>query len=329
MPPETVANPNGAACQNSEFIFLGTGTSGSVPNIFCLTAEKPTCQVCQAAIRLEPSRDVNDSIPVFNKNKRRNTSGVYRYMHSDGRMRNILIDVGKTFYESALTWFVHHRLRRIDAVLLTHGHADAMMGMDDLRHWTIGGASYSVQDYVDVYCNRRTMDVVQSAFPYICDTGKATGGGEVPSTKFHILDDMANGVQTFRIEELEVTAFDVEHGKDTDGSPFMSLGFKIGDFVYISDANRIPSSAKRLIEGSTQTLVIDALHYTGHASHFSIEQSIVESLDIVRRGGTCFFTGFSHRVDHDKLEDELKNDNRLQSAGIRILPAYDGLKITL
>ena len=114
-----------------EFVFLGTGTSGCVPEIACLLPETPTCKVCLNAIKQIPNalNTKNGVAPtLFTKDRRRNTSGLLRIPHNDGRIRNIVIDCGKTFYESALTWFVQYGYQRIDAVILTHGHADAMMG---------------------------------------------------------------------------------------------------------------------------------------------------------------------------------------------------------
>jgi phosphoribosyl 1,2-cyclic phosphodiesterase len=109
-----------------DFIFAGTGTSGRIPEITCLTATSPDCRVCISGL------------DATSKNRRRNTSGFLRYLHSDGSVRNILIDCGKSFYESALHICVKHKIRKIDAVLLTHGHVDAILGIDDLRQWTHG-----------------------------------------------------------------------------------------------------------------------------------------------------------------------------------------------
>ncbi|KND00411.1 uncharacterized protein SPPG_04734 [Spizellomyces punctatus DAOM BR117] len=324
---------NGTPPNIKELIFLGTGTSGNVPNIYCLTKDVPDCKVCIAAMDVKPSdgpkiNGVISPTPIFNKNKRRTTSAVVRYMHSDGRMRTILIDCGKNFYESALTWFVHYRLRRIDAVLLTHGHADAMLGMDDLRQWTIGGAAFSVQDHIDVYCNEQTMSVVQGAFPYLVDKGKATGGGDVPSLNFRIMETTSEGYKRFMIEELEVIPVEVDHGKYSDGQPFKCLGFRFGDVTYVSDASGLPPHAKELIRGS-KVLVMDSLHYGSHASHFSIPEAVEQCASLIKPGGRVFLTGFSHRVDHDTLAEELRQNEDLKKAGVKAEPAYDGLKVVI
>jgi phosphoribosyl 1,2-cyclic phosphodiesterase len=120
-----------------EFIFLGTGTSGSLPNVSCLTAPEgqPPCKTCLSTLN-----------PEGKKNIRRNTSGVLRIEGRDGKtkyvlqpqsmpdaqmcistapyLRTIVIDVGKNFQAAAVEWFPKYGLRRIDAVLITHAHAD-------------------------------------------------------------------------------------------------------------------------------------------------------------------------------------------------------------
>ncbi|KAL2913249.1 hypothetical protein HK105_207251 [Polyrhizophydium stewartii] len=314
-----------------EFVFLGTGTSGSVPNIHCLIRDPPTCEVCMAAIKAEPPSGTQPlQLPRFSKNRRRNTSGLVRFMHSDGRMRNVLIDCGKTFYESALTWFVEYGFQRIDAVLLTHGHADAIMGkrIDDLRQWTIGPRHHRIQDVVNVYLDQSTMEVVRRAFPYAVDTNKATGSGEVPMIKFHVISADQQGPMPFIIEdELVVTPFEVEHGK-AGSKPYMSLGFRFEDLSYVSDANAFPLTAARIVKGS-KYLIVDALHPEPHSSHFSFSQAIQECLYALPKGGHGFFTGLSHNVLHDDLNKYLAADERIRTAGITVEVGYDGQRIPI
>ena len=135
--------PMPSACQQKQtpqfdLTFMGTGTSGSVPNVSCLTAP-PGAEPCHTCL--------STRTPEGKKNIRRNTSAVVRIDGADGRkvyaanfgsciapvlrliimylhLRTILIDAGKNFQAAALEWFPKYGLRRIDAVLLTHGHAD-------------------------------------------------------------------------------------------------------------------------------------------------------------------------------------------------------------
>ena len=147
---------------------MGSGTSGCVPNISCLIETPIQCTVCPSSL-----------LPQ-SKNFRRNTSAVITTEHKDGRRRNFVLDCGKTFYESALAQFVKHKLQLIDAVILTHGHADAILGLDDLRQWTlVGKRSPALQNTVHIYLDVPTMEVVGRCFPYMVDTSKATGSGVV------------------------------------------------------------------------------------------------------------------------------------------------------
>ncbi|KAG8722383.1 hypothetical protein FRC08_002864 [Ceratobasidium sp. 394] len=181
-----------------EFIFHGTGTSSSVPNISCLTADPITCETCGSTLT-----------PQGQKNKRRNTGGILRILR-DGEQpeRVIVIDVGKTFLSAAHDLFPRYGLRRIDAVLLTHPHADAMNGLDDLRGWTLNG---NIQDHIDIYVSAFTFKEVQRSFPYLVAKEFATGGGDIPEFRWHIIKEN----EPFRIEgvDFDITPIAVHHGR--------------------------------------------------------------------------------------------------------------------
>lgn len=98
----------------------------------------------------------------------------------------VVIDAGKNFQAAALEWFPKYQLRRIDALLITHAHADAMNGLDDLRGWTLRSA---IQDHIDVYVSQDTFTEVQRSFPYLVAKEFASGGGDVPEFKWHIISD--------------------------------------------------------------------------------------------------------------------------------------------
>lgn len=125
-------------------LFLGTGTSGQVPTIHCLTEVPMTCKTCSQA--MEPG----------NRNRRGCTS-IAITGQKLGSKRTFIIDCGKTFYSQALSLFKEHGLRKIDGVILTHGHADAMLGLDDLRAWTMNSV---IQDTMHVYLTQECMDVL-------------------------------------------------------------------------------------------------------------------------------------------------------------------------
>jgi len=119
-----------------------------------------------------------------------------------------VIDCGKNFQAAALEWFPKYGLRKIDALLITHAHADAMNGLDDLRGWTL---HQRIQDHIDVYVSRATFKEVQRSFPYLVRKDFATGGGAVPEFNWHIIEDKV----PFEIGEtgVYITPFAVHHGR--------------------------------------------------------------------------------------------------------------------
>ncbi|KAI9344667.1 beta-lactamase-like protein [Obelidium mucronatum] len=348
-PSGKVAEKTMSKASDREFIFLGTGTSSAVPNISCLTRQPISCNVClKAATWTPPSASLEaakrsgvgivQTPPSFNKNKRNNTSGVYRYRHSDGRIRNILIDVGKTFYTAALQWFPFYGITQIDAVFITHGHADAVMGLDDLRQWTLKSDTQPergpIQESIPIYLNKEAMAVIAGAFPYLVDRSRATGGGQIAALDFHVFDGEQSGevvefteegYSVLNIEELRVIPFEVEHGT-VKGQPYYCLGFKLPGITYISDANRIPDRAKQLIKDS-QVLVLDALRELTHPSHLSFNEAVELGLELKPK--QLFFTDFCHDMEHEEMETRLKTHKELLDAQIKAAPAFDGLVVSL
>ncbi|KAI8390303.1 beta-lactamase-like protein [Blakeslea trispora] len=293
-----------------EIVFLGTGTSSSVPSINCLTHPTQSCKVC-----------LSTQTPSGRKNNRRNTSMVVRFRNhndpKDARLRNVLIDCGKTFYNSAIEILPKYGIRELDGVIITHGHADACYGMDDLRGWTLGGV---VQSHIDVYLAPETMEVVSRTFPFLVDSSMATGGGEVADFKYHVFDPSTS----FTIQGLEFTPLSVHHGKYmTTNAPYLCYGFYFDGVSYISDTNYIPPETMAIMQGRSRIFVVDCLRLTQpHASHFSLDQSN-EAAEQVGAFKT-YYVGFTHRVDHYELEKNLKEQKEF-----RVAPAYDGLVVGL
>lgn len=279
----------------SEIVFLGTGTSEGVPRVSCLTREPVTCKVCPSA--MQPG----------SKNRRRNTSLLVRYAHPDGRTRNIVVDIGKFFWHSALEWFPGYRVPSIDAIVLTHSHADAVGGMDDLRDWT-----NNVSEAIPIHLRQADLDVLARMFFYLVDTDQQTGGGGVAKLRFELVDEAP-----FDVSGLKFTPLPVEHGEH-----MTTFGYRIGDVSYVSDASMIPESTARLIEGS-DILVLDALRARPHRSHFNFEQAIEQAKRF--RARKTYFVDMTHDVDHDETNTELA---RLASTdGLDVQLAHDGLCI--
>jgi len=188
--------PSPSSIWLNRLLFLGSGTSGQVPAIHCLS-EQPdiTCAACRDAYQYgkqSKNRRGCCSVAVMGGGKRmtrkRTTNGTATNGHQTSSSSAhgqddeevyyededmIIIDAGATFYGACVDYFRPNNIpRRIAGVLLTHGHADAVLGLDNLRAWTMGGV---LQEQVDVYLTEETMKVVAGAFPYLIDMSKATG----------------------------------------------------------------------------------------------------------------------------------------------------------
>ncbi|XP_031474903.1 putative hydrolase C777.06c isoform X2 [Nymphaea colorata] len=245
----------------SEIIFIGTGTSEGIPRVSCLTDPLKTCPVCSKA--MEPN----------NKNRRLNTSILIRYSNSSGN-RNILIDVGKFFYHSALRWFPQFGLRNIDAVIITHSHADAIGGLDDLRDWT-----NNVHACIPIYVAKRDFEVMKKTHYYLVDTSVIIPGAAVSELQFNIINE-----EPFIVHDLKVTPLPVWHGKG-----YRSLGFRFGNICYISDVSEIPEETYLLLK-DCEILIMDALRPDrSSATHFGLPRALDEVRRIQPR--RTFFTG--------------------------------------
>lgn len=245
--------------------FLGTGTSHGVPMIGC---ECPTCRSTDPRDnRLRPS--------VF--------------VEVGGT--RLLIDAGPDLRLQAL----RAPLLRIDAVLFTHGHADHVFGIDELRRY-----NHMQRAPMPCYGDARTLAEIRKTFSYVFDPGAPKGGG-VPDLELHTIDG------PFRIGEAAIQPVPVWHGE----RPL--LGFRIGSFAYLTDCSRIDDAAWPLLEG-LEVVVLDALRDRPHPTHFTL----AEAAEAARRIGArqAYFTHMCHDLPHEATNARLP-------AGMSL--AYDGL----
>lgn len=250
--------------------FLGSGTSFGVPVIGC------GCPVCA-------SPDPRD--------KRYRASIL---IESGGT--SIAIDAGPEFRLQAL----RARITRLDALLLTHAHADHVGGLDDVRPLT--------RDIVlPVYGNEATLAETRERFGYIFRETQA-GGGK-PRVDLRAVDGAAVSVG-----ELEILPIPVFHGA------IPILGWRTGDFAYITDCSALPETSVALLKG-VKTLVINGLRREPHSTHFSLGQAI----DAARRVGArrTYLTHMNHESTHARLEEYCRE----LGADVGAMPAYDGLEI--
>lgn len=192
---------------------------------------------------------------------------------------------------------------RLDAVWLTHPHADHLHGLDDLRIFTVR----SGRD-LPLHVARAHMDDVRSRFAYVFDGVEAPVGTSKPRLRLEPFD--APDAVDLPIGRVRPVA--VPHGSMT------VYGLRIGSLGYVTDCKRLPEAALEVLEG-VDTLVLSALWWGDpHPTHFNIEEAISAARAVGAR--RTYLTHLTHRVGHADLEMRLPPDVR---------PAYDGLAVDL
>ena len=207
--------------------------------------------------------------------------------------RHILVDTSTDLRQQA----IRHGLPRIDAVLYTHPHADHVHGIDDLR-----GFHFIHKEIVPCFGSRETMTALTRNFPYIFKGMESEG--YAPLLEAHVVS------QPFPLFGKTIIPIPLDHGASK------ATGYRIDNFAYLSDCSSIPASSRQLLDG-LEILVIDALRYTPHITHFNIDAALraVEELKPSR----AIFTHLTHEVsctDEDRLP-----------GGVEL--AYDGMELIM
>ncbi|MDR2293191.1 MAG: MBL fold metallo-hydrolase [Prevotellaceae bacterium] len=207
--------------------------------------------------------------------------------------RKILIDAGPDFRQQMLS----AGITNLDAILITHAHFDHIGGLDDVR-----ALNYIRQKAVDIYVETRVQKALSRIFYYAFDTIKYPG---VPEFTFHKINE-----NSFNVVNVKITPVRAYHRR------LPVLGFKIDNFCYITDANRIaPKELKKM--QYTDTVVINALRREKHLSHFCLSEAL-EIIDKIKPR-QAYLTHISHQLDlHSGLEKELPEN---------VFVAFDGLSI--
>lgn len=251
--------------------FLGTGTSNGVPIIGC------DCPVCT-------SPDPRD--------KRNRTSAV---IHDDDG-RTYLIDTATELRIQALAVGLKH----VDAILMTHAHADHTGGFDDLRRF-----NEIQQQHLPVYANPETAAVLRERYAYTFEDFFPFYGGK-PDLIMH---EVTGPFTPFPPDGREIVPIPVLHGR------LPITGYRLGELAYVTDAKAIPDSSLDLLRG-LDTLVLNGLRATPHPTHISIPEAVDIIQDLAPR--QAYLVHLSHDISHAEASE-------LLPPGIEI--AYDGLTV--
>lgn len=189
-------------------------------------------------------------------------------------------------------------LERVDGVLFTHAHADHIFGLDDLRIFNF----HQRQD-IPCYGSPRTLDALERTFSYVFEEGQL-GGGK-PRLELVPIDG------PFEAAGVEIQPVPVLHGA------LEVTAFRIGSFAYVTDCSEIPAPSRELLVG-VEVLILGALRYHPHPTHFSIPEAIEAARGLGAR--RTIFTHLAHEVDYARPEVDLPPGMEL---------GYDGLVLEL
>jgi phosphoribosyl 1,2-cyclic phosphate phosphodiesterase len=249
-----------------DVIVLGSGTSHGVPMIGC------DCAVCTS----DDPRDHRTRPSIFVRH-----AGVH-----------LLVDTSPELRIQCLACNV----RRVDAVLFTHHHADHVVGIDDLRRF-----NWIMKRALRCYGSEATLAVLQRMFGYAFSP--RTGD----TTSRPVLDPIPIGERPFEVDQARIIPIPLRHGD------MPVLGFRFGSFAYCTDCSYIPDASYALLE-HLDVLMLDALRRTPHPTHFHLERAVETAARIAAR--RTYFTHIAHELGHRATNAELPDGMALAHDGL-------------
>jgi phosphoribosyl 1,2-cyclic phosphate phosphodiesterase len=257
-----------------------------VPAIGC------DCEVCRSS---DPrDKRTRPSILIEMTPGPQDSSGIGESAFASA-VRAILVDTSTDLRMQALA----NDVRRVDAILFTHTHADHVFGIDEVRRF-----NQMQKSTIPCFADAETLAGLRRMFAYIFEQPKQKGGGLPRLSLFRIAGP-------FSLGGADIVPVPLFHGV------LPVLGFRIGSFAYLTDCNRIPDESLALLAG-VRTLIIDALRHRSHPTHFSVSEALAAAAGIGAE--RTYFTHISHDLGHAATNASLP-------AGVEL--AYDGLVLEI
>ncbi len=206
---------------------------------------------------------------------------------------HIVVDTGPDFRQQML----RERINKLDALLFTHAHKDHLAGLDDVRSY-----NFIQKKNMPIYATKQVLNQIKKEFSYIFDDNTYPG---IPK-----IDPVPIENSAFEIAGKKVIPIEVMHYK------LPVLGYRFGDFTYITDANSISEKEKLKIKGS-RIIVLNALQKDKHISHFNLEEALNLMTELAPEKG--FLTHIGHFMGtHQEVSNQLPKNIEI---------AWDGMKL--